>query len=151
MTLIAGPFLAEAEWQELQAEAGYRPGLKLLRSVPNLGLEMRRAAVSVSQCGYNTAMDILHAQTPALVVPFAEGREDEQINRARRLEQLNIVRLLEPTRLNGANLAEQIQILLESQAPAARLNTEGAEHTAHLIRRLMIETHTAQVLKGMCA
>ena len=148
MTLVAGPFLPEPEWRTLQTEASHRPGLKLLRSVPDLAHEMRRIAVSASQCGYNTAMDILHAQTPALVVPFAEGREDEQINRAQRLEQLGVVRLLNPAQLTGASLAEHILGLLEFQPKPPRLNVEGAEHTAHLIRRLMIDANTAQVLNA---
>ena len=151
MTLVAGPFLPEPEWRDLQTAANPRPGLKLLRSVPDLGHAMRRVAVSVSQCGYNTAMDILHARTPALVVPFAEGREDEQLNRAQRLERLNIVRVLESSHLDGAGLAEQIRTLLTFQPSAARMNIEGAEHTAHIIRRLMIEAHTTQILHGICA
>ena len=39
--------------------------------MPDLAAEMRAAAVSLSQCGYNTALDIIVAQVPALVVPYA--------------------------------------------------------------------------------
>jgi len=41
------------------------------------------AAASVSLCGYNTALDILQAGTPAVFVPFDDGSEVEQGLRAR--------------------------------------------------------------------
>ena len=46
------------------------------------------AAASISQCGYNTALDLVRTRVPALVVPYATPEEDEQTRRARRLEQL---------------------------------------------------------------
>ena len=85
--IIAGPFLPEAEWQLLRAAARGRRGLEVRRSVPDLVAELRAAAASVSQCGYNTTLDLLRTGVPALVVPFAEGGEDEQTRRAERLER----------------------------------------------------------------
>jgi predicted glycosyltransferase len=60
---------------------------------------MAASAVSVSQGGYNTTMDILGCTTPAVVVPYGEGREDEQAARAQRLERLGALRVLDPSRL----------------------------------------------------
>ena len=57
----------------------------------------------MSQCGYNTALDLLRARVPALVVPFAEGREDEQTRRAARLERCGALRVLPPERLEPAS------------------------------------------------
>ena len=64
------------------------PGLELVRTVPDLGAELRAAAASVSQCGYNTALELLRSRVPALVVPYATPEEDEQRRRARRLARL---------------------------------------------------------------
>ena len=36
-----------------------------------------------------TAVELVRSRAPSLVVPFAEGGEDEQMNRARRLEHLH--------------------------------------------------------------
>jgi predicted glycosyltransferase len=66
----------------------------------------------VSQCGYNTALDLMQARIPALVVPFAENGEDEQTKRARLLEGFNAVRVLDPARLNAEGLAVEIRSLL---------------------------------------
>ena len=46
---------------------------------------LSRCAVSVSQFGYNTAMDLIVTQTPAIIVPFSGGGETEQARRAEAL------------------------------------------------------------------
>jgi hypothetical protein len=43
---------------------------ELVRHVPDMVAEMRRARASLSQCGYNTALDLVVAGVPALVVPY---------------------------------------------------------------------------------
>jgi predicted glycosyltransferase len=134
MTVIAGPFLPEADWDALRVEADHRQGLTLLRSVPDLVTELRGATASVSQCGYNTTMDILCSGVAALVVPFATPSENEQAVRARALERLGLVRVLDPARLDGPTLAAEILRLLEFQPEVCGLNLAGAEHSARLVK-----------------
>jgi predicted glycosyltransferase len=134
MRIVAGPFLPEPDWRALQAEAGPLEGLRLDRSVPNLAGEIRKAGASVSQCGYNTALELVTSGTPALVVPFAEGREDEQTNRARRLAALGAVRVIESERLSATVLAEEILRTLAFVPSAVRLDSQGARNTARMLR-----------------
>ncbi|MGH2734814.1 MAG: glycosyltransferase family protein, partial [Actinomycetota bacterium] len=108
MKVVAGPFLDEKKWRSLRAESRGRTGLTLRRSVPDLGVALHSASASVSQCGYNTALDILRAGVPALVVPFAEGEEDEQEQRAHHLQKLGAVRVLDSEALDPSTLAEEI-------------------------------------------
>ncbi len=136
MRLVAGPFLPDEEWNELLRAGASRPRLDIVRSVPDLCLEMRQAAVSVSQCGYNTSMDILSSSVPAVVVPYAEGREDEQINRAERLADLGTLRLLHPTQLNGSALAQAVRECLTFKPKSCKLDLDGAKNTADLISQL---------------
>ncbi len=136
MRLVAGPFLPEEHWNELLRAGESRPALELIRSVPDLCWEMRQAAVSVSQCGYNTSMDILSSNVPAVVVPYAEGREDEQLNRAERLADLGTLRLLHPNRLNGSALVEAIRECLSFKPNSCKLDLDGAKNTASFIRQL---------------
>ena len=84
LRIVAGPFLPEPQWQALQARVAGLPDVTLLRQVPDMVAEMRRARASISQCGYNTALDILVAGVPALVVPYATETENEQTERAAR-------------------------------------------------------------------
>lgn len=136
MRLVAGPFLPEEHWNELLRAGESRPRLEIIRSVPDLCSEMRQAAVSVSQCGYNTSMDILSSSVSAVVVPYAEGREDEQLNRAERLADLGTLRLLHPTRLNGPALAQAIRECLTFKPNSCKLDLDGAKNTASLINQL---------------
>jgi predicted glycosyltransferase len=135
--IIAGPFLAEDEWHSLREAARGRRGLDVRRSVPDLTAELSAAAGSVSQCGYNTTLDLLRTRVPALVVPFAEGREDEQTRRAERLERLGAVRVLEAARADGATLAAEIKALLRFRPAPVELDLDGARNTALVIGNLL--------------
>jgi len=134
--LIAGPFLPESEWQLLRAAAQGRPGLEVRRSVPDLTTELGAAAASVSQCGYNTTLDLLRTGVPALVVPFAEGGEDEQTRRAERLARLGAVRVLEADRLDGRSLAAAVRELLAFRPAPVALDLDGARTTALIVGNL---------------
>lgn len=65
-----------------RAEASPAPRLLLEAARPDYRSLLRRAACSVSQVGYNTALDLLTAQVPSVLTPFAEGGETEQSLRA---------------------------------------------------------------------
>lgn len=52
------------------------------RNRPDFRALLASAAVSVSQCGYNTALDVAMAGTRAIFVPFNEHGETEQMDRA---------------------------------------------------------------------
>jgi len=96
----------------------------LVRSVPDLYSELAQARASISQCGYNTAMEIIQAQLPALVVPFADGGEDEQLKRARRLEALSAMRVLEQKQLTPKRMAgyPNVPTVAESGLPGFELS-----------------------------
>jgi predicted glycosyltransferase len=137
MQIVAGPFLPEAVWQSLRAASRGQQGLQLRRVVPHLGARLCNAAASVSQCGYNTALDILRARVPALVVPFATETEDEQRRRAQRLEQLGAVRVLDPQRLTVSTLAAAIEALPHFQPRTVQLDMAGAHNTTQLVDALV--------------
>ena len=72
--------------------------------------EISRSAVSLSQAGYNTTMDLLRAGTPAVVVPYSDGREDEQASRARRLEASSgVLRMVPPPELGTDRLLDELR------------------------------------------
>lgn len=133
MDLVTGPFLPADAWGELGRRVRGRRGLRLLRSVPDLGAVLAGASVSVSQCGYNTALDVVRARVPALVVPFAEGREDEQTRRAERLAAMGALRVLPERRLTGARLAREIRRLMSFEPAAVDLQTDGARETSQIL------------------
>lgn len=143
LRLIAGPFLPENEWHALHRMCAGARDVELVRSVPSMEREMRRAALSISQCGYNTAMDILNAGTPALVVPYFEGREDEQVNRAHRLQGLGVLRMLDPQTASAARLAEAMVHMRGLPMTRHALDLSGAQSTAGMVAGLLTERRLA--------
>ena len=137
MTIVAGPLCLSETLEGLARAAIGVAGLSIERSVPDLGLEMARATVSVSQCGYNTALDIIKSGVAALVVPFSDDGENEQSNRATRLQRLGALRVLNAERLDGATLASEIEATLSFRPQCVSLDLSGAATTARVIARLL--------------
>jgi predicted glycosyltransferase len=137
LELVAGPFLPDEAWDALSDQT--TEGVELRRFVPDLGERLRSATASVSQCGYNTALDVVRAGVPALVVPFAEGREDEQTRRAGRLAGQGAVRVLAAARLEPETLAAEMQALLEFTPRRLELDFGGAETSTRLLTELVRE------------
>ena len=137
--IVTGPYLPAGDLLALQAEATGSHGLTLERFVPDLCAAMVEASVSVSQCGYNTALDVLRAGVPALVVPYSQGRETEQTERARRLGDLGALRVLPSGDVTVARLADEVIRLLSTVPPAVRLDLGGADATAVIVSKLVAE------------
>lgn len=145
LTIVAGPLCEDSTWHRLVALAGTRSNIRLQRTVLDLCGEMARSQLSISQCGYNTALDIIRARVPALVVPFADGGDSEQADRARRLEALHAVRTLPADRLSAPALAAAIAQMREFQPAPVSLALDGAGQTARFLKTLLRGRHEAQV------
>jgi predicted glycosyltransferase len=137
MRVIAGPFLPESQWRSLQQALRGVAGIELVRQVPDMVAEMRRARASISQCGYNTALDIVVSRVPALVVPYATSTENEQSVRASRLAALGAIRQVNAADLDPQQMIAEIDALLAFTPRAAVLNLDGAAHSA----RRLFELH----------
>ena len=75
--------------------------MELVRHVPDMVAEMRSARASLSQCGYNSALDLIGAHVPALVVPYETKGENKQRARAERLSALGALQLLPAAELTA--------------------------------------------------
>jgi predicted glycosyltransferase len=137
LRIVAGPFLPEAQWLALQRSAAGRPGVELLRQVPDMVAEMRRARASLSQCGYNTALDIVVAGVPALVLPYATVTENEQASRAQRLAALGALRCA-PAIIDAPTLARELDALRAFAPRAAALDLDGAARSAKCLYELVV-------------
>ena len=144
LRIVAGPFLPEAQWAGLQQAVQGVPGVELLRQVPDMVAEMRGARASISQCGYNTALDIVVAGVPALVVPYATATENEQGVRATRLDELGAMRCFDAQALDAPTLAGAIDALLAFTPRATALRLDGAARSAGLLHELHRDATTKQ-------
>ena len=94
--LVLGPFMKAEEREELRRKVGPHPSLFLIDFDNRLEAIMQSAVGVVSMGGYNTFCEILSLDKRALIVPRTSPRE-EQLIRARRAAELNLVDMMLPT------------------------------------------------------
>jgi predicted glycosyltransferase len=141
--IAAGSLIPDELWEELQSMAAGVPRLELRRWIPNLRGEMARADVSVSRCGYNTALDLIATGVRSLVIPFVETEEDEQTFRAYKLRDLGVLRMLEQSRLTPETLAEEVAATRAFQPRRLEVDMDGAANTVAIVERLIEERRAA--------
>jgi len=133
--LLCGPDMPDDAVRALTAKAP--PGVVVERARPDFPDLLARCAVSVSQAGYNTVMDLLRARCRAVVVPFARGAETEQALRAELLARRGVLTIVPEAGLSPRTLADGIAAALAAPAPSALpVPLDGAARTAELVRRL---------------
>ena len=96
-----------------------------------------RCAVSVSQAGYNTVVDVLAAGARPVLVPFATERETEQTLRAERLAQRGLARLLPESALTPDRLAAFVAEALAMRRPLGKVKLDGEAETERLLARAL--------------
>ncbi|NSY39927.1 glycosyltransferase family protein [Leisingera sp. ANG59] len=100
-------------------------------------LMLSHATASVSMCGYNTALDLLQAGTPAVLVPFDAGNETEQGLRAASLAPLNGIEVVETANLSPETLCAAVKTAM--QAPprlAGGFRFDGAARSVEIAAEL---------------
>jgi predicted glycosyltransferase len=146
MKVIAGPFFPEDTWKQLRTLARGKPQLSVVRYVGNLCDELHGAAVSISQAGYNTCLDIVRAGVPALLVPFAKGTYDEQQKRAMRLERLGAAEVLNHENLHPARLAAAIRELMKREMVRPQFDLDGAKRSTQIIASMVTSTPQSKAI-----
>ncbi|XYD10312.1 glycosyltransferase [Methylobacterium sp. NMS12] len=132
--ILAGHGVPEAALSEIGR--GLAPGI-LGRARPDYRALLAGSALSVSQCGYNTAVDLLATGTPAVLVPFEAGGETEQRLRAERLAARGLARVLPESELTPGTLVQAIAAQGALPAPGAhRIDLGGAARSVALVEAL---------------
>jgi predicted glycosyltransferase len=141
LRILAGPHMPDEQFQDLEERIAGRSHITLQRHTTQFLNLLRHADLSISMAGYNTCMDILSAGVRALVWPFTEHENGEQTLRARKLEQLGYVSVLDPARLDPDYLAAEITrcLSLPARPPSVALDLQGAPRTAELLAALLHE------------
>jgi predicted glycosyltransferase len=136
---LAGPNLPEPDFDALCRAA--RDGIVVERFREDFPELLRGCALSISQGGYNTILDVLAAGARAIVVPFARGVETEQAHRGERLAARGLVHLVAEEGLTPSRLAEAVdRALAAPPPPAALLDLDGAATSARLLAELLAKS-----------
>ncbi|ORE94417.1 hypothetical protein ATO13_10096 [Stappia sp. 22II-S9-Z10] len=101
---------------------------------PDFRALLSRASLSISQAGYNTALDVLAAGVRAIFVPFAAHAETEQTDRAAALAARGLADVVAERDLSGPVLAAAVRDALARPAPARpAIDLAGAAGAADIL------------------
>uniref|UniRef100_A0A9E8CJ62 Glycosyl transferase family 28 C-terminal domain-containing protein n=1 Tax=Bosea sp. NBC_00436 TaxID=2969620 RepID=A0A9E8CJ62_9HYPH len=138
--LLAGRGVAEADLALLAADAPEKVVIE--RARPDFPALLAGCAVSISQAGYNTVLDLVAAGRPAVVVPFDAGNETEQTVRAEAMERAGLARCF---RLSGDFVADAVALAdavgesIGSKPPVLPIDRDGAACSAVIVGELLAE------------
>lgn len=96
---------------------------------------LAKTRLSISQAGYNTCGDLLHGNAAMVLVPFAQGSEQEQTLRAARLKDLRRAVVVTETALSPETMRAAIEEALRLPAATLTLKLDGAAETARVVAR----------------
>ncbi len=101
---------------------------------------LRNCAVSISQSGYNTTMEILAAGARAVLVPYAGGAETEQALRAKIFAEMGRLQVVDESALAPETLAAAIDRAAHGRSPArGAIDLGGAQRSAALVAQWIAE------------
>ncbi len=134
--LLVGGGDAEMRMDELRALARDWP-ITIEPVRPDFRNMLPLARASVSMCGYNTAMDLLQSGTPAVLIPFDDGKEVEQTLRARSLARMRALEVISSGNLTASKLATSVAKVIGQgfRKPAAR-GFDGSHRTVEIATQM---------------
>lgn len=125
--------------EEFAASMPCKPGLIAEPARPDFRALLSRAAVSVSQAGYNTVMDVVRTGVKAVFVPYAPEKETEQTQRARAFAALGHGVALAEAELTPVSLAEAIEAARAQPRPVRAVKLDGEAESVARLERLLAE------------
>ncbi len=130
--ILVGVAVDQPTFDGIAALAG--PGIIVERARADFTALVTNAALSISQGGYNTVMEVLEAGTRAVIVPYAGGAETEQTLRAHELARRTPIQVVAESTLAAQTLAHAVDAAWRREPPAnTMIDTNGAEVSAALI------------------
>ncbi len=131
--LMVGTTVEQAVFDELQALA--REGIIVERARKDFTTLLMNCALSISQGGYNTVMEILYAKCKAGIVPYAGGVETEQTLRAELLARKGVLQIADEEGLIASKLAEKVDAAYAGPPSSAQIDVTGGETTVALLKK----------------
>jgi predicted glycosyltransferase len=129
--ILVGSGLPDLEFDALRSAASGHVAVE--RARPDFRELLARAELSVSQCGYNTAVDVLRTRVPTVFVPFEAGSETEQRLRAEALAARGFGQVVPEAGLSPERLAAAVQIALGQPARTPAVDLGGAAKTVAIV------------------
>lgn len=133
--ILVGNGVGSTDFERLVKAAP--PNVRVERARSDFRSLLAKASLSISQCGYNTAVDLLPLAIRRLFIPFEAGSETEQRLRADTLAARGHAKVLPESALTEETLAEAVSALMRSEPPpCAETRLNGAYESVRLIENL---------------
>ena len=132
--ILASRRIADADFIRLQQSAG--DGVTVERTRDDFAARLGKCRASISQAGYNTTLDVVAANCPAVFVPYAHHFETEQSHRAEKFAALGRAVVVAEAELTPTRLADAVARAAQldwSHLPP--LDLRGATRTANWIEQ----------------
>ncbi|MEX0582262.1 MAG: glycosyltransferase [Sneathiella sp.] len=129
--VMVGATVETETFEELSALAP--DGVIVERARSDFTTLLMNCALSISQGGYNTVMEVLHAKCRAVIVPYAGGLETEQTLRARLLGQKGVLQIADEEGLTAGILASKVDTALNGPPARAEIDVNGGTKTIDLL------------------
>ena len=136
--LLAGPDIPAPDFERLQGLAGN--AVIVERARKDFPALLARCALSISQAGYNTVVDVLAAQCRALLIPFAQSGESEQSQRAELIAGRGWARYLPEAGLSADQLAQTVDECLATRPREImpQVDLSGAQTSVRVLHQKFI-------------
>ncbi len=136
--LLAGPDIPAPDFERLRGQAG--DTVIVERARKDFPALLARCALSISQAGYNTVVDVLAAKCRALLIPFAQSGESEQSQRAELIAARGWARYLPEAGLSADQLAQTVDECLATPAREImpQVDLSGAQTSVRVLHQKFI-------------
>jgi predicted glycosyltransferase len=137
LEVFSGPFMENEAYEKLVARSG--PGIRIQRYSRRFLDYLDAADLSVSLAGYNTCMNLLVTQVPALVYPYA--RQREQPMRVGKIKNMLPMKILNAEDIQPDRLSDHIVQMLSQKRNFKTLpiDLNGAANAAKFLSRWLNE------------
>jgi len=129
LQLFCGPYCPSTLYKKLKEHESNTVSVNIFAD--NFLQWLMEADLSISMGGYNTCMDLLRAEIPALIYPFRQNREQQM--RGLALKKKSAVQLLAEAELSPDILSEKIKMALDAPRTAVKVNLDGARRAVQQI------------------
>lgn len=138
--IIFGPQMSASVRENLLARYGNLSHTKFSDFEADLTSAYAEADLVISMAGYNTVCELLSYGKKAILIPRSEPVQ-EQLIRARLLENLGIFEMIEPENLTGENLMQKISgIFAKPDKRRNLVEMDGLMRISRRVENLLEET-----------
>ena len=134
---FTGPLMDNEAYEKLVARCA--PGIRIQRYTRHFLDYLYAADLSVSLAGYNTCMNLLVTQVPALVYPYS--RQREQPMRVNKIKNMLPMKILNAENVQPDRLSDHIVQMLDQKRTLKTLpiDLNGAANAANFLSRWLNE------------